>query len=134
MSDPTTVNKTAALIDGILQKIIEGAGEDVIVALILADTANIVAIPVVGVIWKAIVQVVVGKIGAYFYIQAANAMTKVIIDIQVGGEENAANQTFQNLQMAVASGDQHAIDQASKDLDAAYGALIHSDGSYSPVP
>lgn len=132
MADPTTVNQVAAKIADILEIIIEGRGEDVAIALILADTATVVAIPVVGVIWTALVTLLVGKFGTYFYRQAALAATDIIIDFQTDGEVSNANNGFENLQMAIASGDQSAIDQASADMDKYYAALIHSDGGFSP--
>lgn len=131
MSDPTTVNKTASIVAGILEQLASGA-EDVVIAMILADTAEVVAIPVIGQLWTAIVKLAVNRLGQYFYVNTANIATKIIIDIQVSGEASSANEAFQNLQMAVASGDKNAIKTASDDMDKAYGDLVHDDGSFSP--
>lgn len=132
MADPTTTNTAASVVNAALKAAIEGASEAEVEALILAETAGIVVIPVIGVIWTAIVNWVVQNAGEYFYTQAALAMTKIIIDFQINGEESAANVGFSNLQMAIASGDPDAIKRASDDLDVAYSALIHFDGSASP--
>jgi hypothetical protein len=131
MSDPTTVNKAAEIVSKLLEEIFS-KGEDAVIALILADTAQVVAIPVVGFLWTQVVRAVVPYLGTYFYKQTAIGATKVIIDVQVDGEVSDVKNRFENLQMAVASGDQSAINLASKQLDEAYGSLIHSDGSYSP--
>jgi hypothetical protein len=131
LSEPATVNETASIVGKLLQTIFE-KGDDAVVALILADTANVVAIPVVGAIWKELVRAVVSKIGTYFYKQTAMGATKVIIDMQVNGEVSVVKSRFDNLQMAVASGDPKAVELASSQLDEAYGSLIHSDGSWSP--
>lgn len=132
MSDnPITTNPLASTVNSILKGVIEGASEKEVEALILAATPQVVAIPVVGLIYTALVDAAVSWLGQYFYIQIANAVTSIIIDAQVGGEESAANKAFQNLQSAVQSGDKAAIDLAGAKLDMAYADLIGSDGSAS---
>lgn len=127
MSDPTTTNKVAAAINQILKSLIEGAGEDSII------TAAVAAQPWLGLPFvRQLFGFAVGWVGQYFYQQAAFAATKVIIDLQINLEESSTYSSFQNLQMAVASGDQNAITKASDDLNRSYAALIHYDGSAIP--
>lgn len=115
----------------ILAALLSGT-QDAAVTLILADTAGIVAIPIVGQVWSGLVRYFVGSLSSYFYAQAAAAATSIIVDMQVNEEESAATNAFQNLQMAIASGDKDVIKKASDDLDKAYASLIHYDGSASP--
>lgn len=127
MGDPTTTNQTAAVVNGILKNLISGVGLDAV------EAAAIVELPWLG--WpiiKQIFELVLSKIAALIYEQAAYAATKIIIDVQVGIEESKVGPAFESLQMAIASGDQNAIALASKDLDKAYGDLIHFDGWSSP--
>lgn len=126
MSDsaPNTENQAASIVNGILADIISGAGESVIEAEALA-AAPWLALPFV----KQIFEFILDKIAALIYEQAADAATKLIIDLQINAEESSASVTFANLQMALASGDATAIKKASEDLDDAYGRLIHYDGS-----
>lgn len=127
MSEPSTVNKTASIVNQILSGLINGAGADAL------EAAVIVEVPWLGLPFvKQIFHFIVGKISAAIYRQAALAATAIIIDVQINQEEGSANSAFQNLLAADASGDPLAIAQASKDLSAKYGALIHFDGSASP--
>lgn len=127
MSDPTTTNQTASVVNGILSNLINGAG------ITAAESAAIAEFPWLGLpIIKQIFELVLNKVASIIYDQAAYAATKVVIDVQVGLEESATGPAFQNLQMAIASGDQAAIAKASKDLDTAYSNLIHFDGWSSP--
>ncbi len=126
MSDPTTTNKLASTVNEILKGLIEGAGESAI------ETAAIASQPWLGLpIIKQLFSYAVGWIAKYFYQQAAITATKIIIDVQIKMETSQTYGAFQNLQMAIASGDQVAITKASEDLDKAYGSLIHYDGSAS---
>lgn len=127
MSEPTTNNQVAGIINGILKNIIEGAGEASV------EAAVIMQVPWLG--WPVIKQLfdgVLGVVAEEIYKQAAITATKIVIDVQVGLEESKTGDAFQNLQMAIASGDKVAIDKASTDLDTAYGDLIHDDGWSAP--
>lgn len=124
MSDPTTTNKTASVVNQILKGIIEGTGVPMIEAAVIADQPWL-GLPFI----KQIFEFILNQVASKFYVAAANAATMIVIDCQVNLEKSAVYNAFQSLQMAVASGDQAAITKASNDLDSAYGALIHSDGS-----
>lgn len=127
MSEPTTVNKTANIVNQILNGLISEAGADAVKA------ALIVEFPWLGLPFiKQLFSFIVDKVAAIIYKQAAFAATKIIIDMQVNAEVGGVNDAFDNLTMAVASGDQIAIDKASANLSTAYGDLIHYDGSASP--
>lgn len=127
MSDPTTVNKTASVVNEILKDIIEGSGVKAIEASVIADVPWL-GLPFI----KQIFEFILNKVATLIYQAAAEAATKIIIDVQVNMEESSVLSSFQNLQMAIASGDQNAIKIASDDLDKAYGSLIHSDGAAPP--
>lgn len=127
MSAPATVNQTASVVNEVLKQLIEGAGQDVVEAYV------IVQVPWLGwPIFRWILELILSEASALIYTQAANAATKIVIDVQVNLEKSTVISSFQNLQMAIASGDQGAIKIASQDIDNSYAALIHSDGSASP--
>lgn len=127
MGEPTTENKTAGIVNKILNGLIEGAGVD---ALKVALTAEFpwLGLPFV----KQLFSFILDKVAAAIYKQAAFIATKIVIDMQVKQEVGGVNNAFDNLTMAVASGDQIAIDKASANLSTMYGNLIHYDGSSSP--
>ncbi len=127
MSDPTLDNKAAGIVNQILKELIEGAGETVVEALLIAQFPWL-GLPFI----KQIFEFILDKASALIYTNAAIAATKIIIDIQVNQEESAVAIAFQNLQMALASGDENAIKFASADLSKSYAAIIHFDGSASP--
>lgn len=127
MSDPTTTNEAARVVNEALNKLIEGAGVDAAEAALIADFPWL-GIPVV----KQILEWALNKIASYFYVAAANAATSIVIDVQTNVEASTALVAYQNLQMAIASGDQNAVKKASDDLSTAYGNLIHSGGWSSP--
>lgn len=127
MGDPTTVNPVASVVNSVLKKAIEDVGETAAESALIADFPWL-GLPVV----KQIFEYGLGIVGKYFYEQAAFAATKIIIDVQTKLEASSAQSAFENLRMAVASGDANAIQLASDDLDKAYANLIHYDGSASP--
>lgn len=124
MSDPTTVNQTATVVNDVIKAIIEGAGVTEVEAIAVAE-APWLALPFVH--W--IFMLGLNWVAKYFYTSAANAATKIVIDVQVNIEKSKVLNSFQELQQAIASGDNDAIALASKDLSSAYGSLIHSDGA-----
>lgn len=127
MGDPTDKNQAADVINGVLKNLISGIGVDAV------EAAAIAAYPWLG-FWgiRTIFDWVVKLVANQIYMQAAMVATKIVIDVQVAEEESKTNDSFKNLQMALASGDPGAIKKASADLDKAYGDLIHSDGWSSP--
>lgn len=127
MSDPTTKNKVASAVNQILKALIEGTGVDVLEAALIAENPWL-GLPFI----KQIFHFIVGKVAAVIYTNAALAATKIIIDAQVNIEEGIVNGAFDNLTMAIASGDEVAIVRASSDLSDAYASLIHYDGSATP--
>lgn len=127
MSDPTLENKAASIVNQILKELIEGAGESVVEATLIAQFPWL-GLPFV----KQIFEFILDKASGLIYQNAAMAATKIVIDIQVNQEESAVKASFDNLQMALASGDAHAIEIASADLSKSYAAIIHFDGSASP--
>jgi hypothetical protein len=126
MAAPTTNNQLAGLVNSVLKDLIEGAGVAEVVAACVA-AYPFLGWPVISWLFSQVVMFVADKI----YAQAAMIATKIVIDIQVNLEESSVTNTFQSLQMAIASGDQSAITKASADLSASYASLIHADG-WSP--
>lgn len=124
MADPVTNNQTASIVNDILKTVIEGGGVTATEAVIIADVPWL-GLPII----KQIMELILNKVAAVFYTSAANAATKLIVDIQINQEKSTVLNAFQSLQMAVASGDKDAIAKASDDLDKAYGSIIHYDGS-----
>lgn len=97
------------------------------------ETALIAQYPILGVpVIKQIFEWVLSQVSQVIYRNAALVATDLIIDVQVNQEESQVLAAFSNLQMAIASGDERAIAQTSRDLDKAYGAIIHFDGSAPP--
>ncbi len=126
MSAPTTTNTLAGMVNSAISEAMS-LGTDAVEAAIIAD------VPVLGYPGlKQILEWGLSLVEGYFYSQAANAATKLVIDLQVGSEISTVNLAFTNAQQAVASGDPQAIQKASSDLDTAFGNLVHSDGSASP--
>lgn len=126
MADPTTVNEAATIVNQLILGAINVDVEALEAAAIAEDPW--LGLPFI----KQIFEFFLNKLSGKIYAQAAMAATKLVIDYQVNREESTAVNSFDNLQMAVASGDQNAINKASSDLDAAYGAIIHSDGAAPP--
>lgn len=123
-AEPTTTDQVASAVNDVLKSIIEGAGVTAVEVSVIADVPWL-GLPVI----KQIFEYFLNLVASYFYVDAANAATKLVIDVQVNLEESKVLNSFQELQQAVASGDQNAIAKASGDLDSAYGSIIHSDGS-----
>ncbi len=124
MSSVNLDNKTASIVNQILKGLIEGSGEDLIIALAIGEQPWL-GLPFI----KQIFTYIVGIVGKYIYIQAAHVATAIVIDIQTAGEASATNDAYQNLQVAILSGDETAINKASGDLDEAYANLVNFDGS-----
>lgn len=126
MSDPTTTNTLASLVNSAISQAMS-LGVDAVEAAIIVD------FPILGYPGlKQLLEWVLGMIEGYFYHQAASGATKVIIDIQVGLETSAVNSAFKNAQAAIATGDVSQIAEASIVMDTAFGNLIHSDGAAIP--
>lgn len=126
MSDPTTVNKLATVVNDAIKVAMDG-GE------VAAEAAMVADLPWLGLpVIRTILSWFLGIVEGYFYSNAAKTATKIVIDLQVSSEVSKTNSYFQKAQDAVKSGDKNAIDVASKNLDAAFAALIHYDGSASP--
>lgn len=127
MSDPTTDNKLADVVSRVLKELIEGEGKDAIEATLL-QTYPFLGLPFI----KQVFEMVLNEAVQQIYINAARVSTSIIIDVQVNQESSGVLNSFQNLQMAIASGDKNAIAMASADLSVSYGNLIHSDGWSTP--
>ncbi len=125
MGDPT--NTAANTVNDIIYETLS-AGESAIEAVITIEQPWL-ANP----IGRAILNFFLGIIGDAIYKQIAQLLTAMVIDIQVNGESSKAVASANSLMAVLEKGDQSAIDQASKDFDTAYEALIHWDGAATDV-
>lgn len=123
---PVTVNPVATIVNQAISAAMSG-GELAVQAAITAEVPFL-GLPIISTIFGWFL----GRVESYFYVDAANAATKLIIDIQVNAEESAATKAFNDVQTAIAGGDQNAINTASAALDSAYGDIIGYDGA-APV-
>jgi hypothetical protein len=123
---PVTVNPISTIVNSAISAALQG-GEVAIQAAITAEVPFL-GLPIISTVFGWALSYVEG----YFYTYTADAVTKLVIDIQVNSEESVASQTFSYLQTAIASGDPNAISAASTALDSAYAGLINYDGSASP--
>lgn len=123
MSDPTTTNTLATVVNSALEAALTG-GESAAEAALILDQPWL-GLPIV----KQLLEWLLDKIEAPIYANAAAVATKLIIDLQVNSETSAANTAFQNAQSAIATGDPGEISKAQTDLDNAFASLGHYDGS-----
>ena len=100
------------------------SGEVAAEAVLIADQPWL-GLPIV----KQLLEWLLDQMTGVLYGQAADAATKIIIDLQVGEETSAVNSAFSAAQAAIASGDANAITTAQANLSSAFGGLINSDGS-----
>lgn len=126
MADPTTVNQAATIVNQVIYGAIR-VEDDALEAATIAEVPWL-GLPIV----KQIFEFVLHNLSDRIYREAAMAATKLVVDYQVNREESSVVNDFDNLQMAIASGDEVAIHKASTNLDNSYGSLIHSDGSATP--
>ena len=82
---------------------------------------------------KQLFEMFVAWVGSQYAKEMAAGATKLVIDVQVNGEESAAKAALAKLQAAEAKGDANAIARASDDFDKAYADLLHYDCSASAV-
>lgn len=127
LSEPSTTNQLAESINAILKDIIENKGEDAALTAIVTDFP-VVANPVLYQLTKWAIELV----APYFYDFSAEIATKIIIDIQTLDEQSLIRKSLSNLNDAINTGDQNAINKAEDDADTAWGNLIHYDGSATP--
>lgn len=123
MSDPTTTNTLASIVNQAI-KTAMNEGESAAESAIIADVPWL-GLPGI----KQLLELGLNFVEGYLYADAAATATKIVIDLQIDTEVTDTQTAFTIAQTAIQSGDQSAIDQASKNLDAAFSGLIHSDGS-----
>jgi len=123
---PTPVNNTANAINNAIQIAILD------VALNALRAYAIVQMPWLA--WPVVNQIfnlVTGLIGKYFYTYLSQVATFSIIDFQTDIERAAYIKALDQLQVACASGDSSAINQATSSVRSSLANLIHFDGSAS---
>ncbi len=100
-------------------------GEKAVEIYLTALAPEILGIPIVQFALDEIVQYV----GQIISVAGQHFATQVVIDLQTRGEKSDVITTAVALQIALASGNQEAIDGASQNLKDSYARLIHWDGS-----
>lgn len=124
---PTTTNQSATDADKVIHALIFD------VAVKAAEAEIITAVPLMGLpvikqIDEAVLKFVAGKI----YEKLSLGATFAIIDTQTNIEAAATNAAVTMLKTAIQGGAQSDIDQATDAFKAAFGKLVHLDGSARP--
>lgn len=121
---PTTVNPTATVVNKLLYAMIYdvavGAAEAEIYAVL-----PFLKFPGLNFITEALVKWVAG----YIYVSLARGATFAIIDAQTSKEAAEVNTAKDAFAKAIEGGNPDAIQKAKKDFEAAFGRLVHLDGS-----
>lgn len=124
---PTTDNKAAEILDGVISALMSG-GEKAAEAYIIALDPAILATP----FGTWLVDEGVSYVGQILSIAGQKFANEIVIDIQANGEQSSVITTATSLQYALASGDTAAITLATKNASDAWGGLIRWDGSVQP--
>lgn len=128
MSDPTTDNKVADFLNGIVNAFATG-GEAAAKVYLVALAPGLFAYPLVG--WIA--DELLSYLGQILSIAGQKFATQIVIDIQTNGEKSSVITAATAFQIALASGNSGAIQDAANTLSGAYGDLVHFDGWSTPV-
>jgi hypothetical protein len=124
---PTTTNGAATIADKVLHALIFD------VAVSAAEAEIIAVVPAMGLpILKQIDEAVIKFVAEKIYTALALGATFAIIDAQTSAEASAANEAATNLKQALTGGDPNAVTKATEDFKAAFGKLVHYDGSATP--
>ena len=124
LSDSKT-NRAAQIVGGVIEAIMQG-GEDAALAFLAAEV-RIFANPV----GKALASWVFGYVAGPIETYLVNNATGIVINIQTSTEQTAVINAATALQLAQASGDPAAIEEAVKNAKAAYSKLFRWDGVFS---
>jgi hypothetical protein len=128
MSDiPHTINPLATLVNKIISGLVEGVAEPVLETMIEADVPFL-GLPVVKQLFEYAFHYIIHNLDVQMEVGAV----KFVINIQTDSELAQAITAAIRLRDAMRENNQHAIDEASKDLDAAYDNLGHFDGWAKP--
>lgn len=123
MSDPTTTNKIADIVNRAIRTLGDTSVQTV-QNLIIADIPEL-GLPFVKQLW----EIPFGLIASYFIKFAENGGTFVVIDMQTGAEKIGISKALAEIIAAEKSGDKNAIAKAIVDYQKAQSALVHDDGS-----
>ena len=125
MSNPSTTNSTATVVDGVIGSV-GGTIVTVVEGMIIADVPAL-GFPVLKQIWEALFN----WIASYFILAAKEGATFFVIDVQVDQEESSMTDALKALIAAEKTGDKDAIQKAIAAYAKAHSALVHDDGSVS---
>jgi hypothetical protein len=126
-SVPTDTDPVATAFNTFLNILITG-GDAAAEAFLTGLDPGLLGAPII----SAILDFGVAEFGKYLYNFLATMGTNLIIDIQTNGEESKVVSAGTALQLAEGSNNVQAIQQATQAMVAAWGSLIHYDGSASP--
>jgi hypothetical protein len=122
-TEPSNTDILAQTLNGFLEALITGgeeAGEAFLTSLVPAF-----GLPVI----KQLLDFGVSEIANVLYGFIAKSITAITIDLQTNGEKSAVLGASTALQIAIASGNVNAIQQAQTAAVQAWANLIHWDGS-----
>lgn len=124
---PTTTNQAATVADKVLHALIFDVAVNAAEAAIIS-AAPLMDAPVLKQIDEMVIKFVAGKI----YDALAKGTTFAIIDAQTSTEAANANSTEAALKIALAGGNNDAIEKTTQDFKDAFEKLVHLDGSARP--
>lgn len=127
MSTPTTDNKAADILNGVISALMSG-GEKAAEAYLTALDPTILTVPIIAWLMDEGVQ----WLGQVLSIAGQKFADNLVIDIQTNGEQSGVINACTELSLALASGNQTAIDKAKLDASSAYQAAFAFDGWSTP--
>lgn len=127
MSEPTTVNQDAVIVNSIVKAAIEKIADPLIESAFFADFPWL-DLPVI----RDIFIYLIGFAGNYFYRYTAQTATALVISLQTAGQASIASKAIDTLRKAIAINDAAAIQSATDAFNAAMADLVHYNGS-APV-
>lgn len=127
MGEPTTENRTANVVNDILEIAIMEVG------LRLAKAAAIAEVPILGT-WpiSMIFDYLLKKLGRYFYLGMATFSTFKIIDEQTRGQRERYDASIDAVHRAVVANDPIALEKAREEFKKRLADLIHWNGEARP--
>lgn len=127
-SSPTTENVAADILNGVISALMSG-GEKAAEAYLTALDPAVLAIPIIA--W--IMDEGIKYLGQILSVAGQKFADEIVIDVETNGERSSVITTATALQFALASGNATDIALATQNASAAWGKLIHYDGSSQPV-
>lgn len=125
---PTTSNEALVIVDAVISALMQG-GEVAAEAYLTSLDPALLAVPIVA--W--LMDEGVKYLGSIISVVEQKFVNGIVIDIQVNGEKSAVITQAVALQIALSAGDPNAIKAQADKAAAAWGSIIHYDGSSAPA-